>query len=595
MSTVESTNVRPLRLWPAVVIVILATLLRFGLPVVVPDWTAYGVLGGVAGGLAILIWWLFFSRAPWSERFLALGVMIVVALGTSRILHESIAGGAMGMLYPLLLLPTLSLTFVVWAVISRHLSTGPRRAALVASILIGCGSIALIRTGGFTGGFDNDFHLRWTPTPEERLVAAANDDPVSPPVVVPISLPAEVKPPEPVVASPAANEPAPNIVAEWPGFRGPQRDGIVRGVTIATDWTASPPVQLWRRPIGPGWSSFAVQGDLIYTQEQRGEDEVVACYKITTGEPVWRHRDAARFYESNGGAGPRGTPTLHSGRVYSFGATGIVNALDARNGAVVWSHNAGSDTGAPMPDWGFSSSPLVLRDIVIVATSGRLIAYDIATGKQRWIVRTKGGGYSSPHLATFGDVEQIVLLTGSGPAGISPADGMLLWEHAWQGDAAIIQPALTANGDLLVTNGMGGLGTRRLGVSRGAGGWSVEEKWTSNFLKPSFNDYVVHKNHAYGFDGSILASIDLDDGKRKWKGGRYGSGQLVLLPDQDLLLVLSEEGELALVKATPDQFTEVARFPAIEGKTWNHPVLVGDVLLVRNSEEMAAFRLPLAR
>jgi outer membrane protein assembly factor BamB len=408
-----------------------------------------------------------------------------------------------------------------------------------------------------------------------------------------------VKPEE----KPAGNEPvpaaaidaAPVTAAEWPGFRGPQRDGIVRGVTIDTDWSATPPVQLWRKAVGPGWSSFAVQGDLIYTQEQRGEDEVVACYKINTGEPVWRHRDAARFWESNGGAGPRGTPTLNSGRVYTMGATGIVNALDARNGAVVWTHNAASDTGARMPDWGFASSPLVLRDNVLVAASGAVIAYDISTGKQRWTARTKGGSYSSPHLATFGGVEQIVLITGSGANSISSADGGLLWEHAWPGGGAIIQPAFTADGDLLVTNmgsGMGGLGTRRLAVSRGAGGWSVEERWTSNGLKPYFNDFVVHKNHAYGFDGSILSSIDLADGKRKWKGGRYGNGQLVLLADQDLLLVLSEEGELALVKATPDQFTEVARFPALEGKTWNHPVLVGDVLLVRNSEEMAAFRLP---
>jgi outer membrane protein assembly factor BamB len=175
----------------------------------------------------------------------------------------------------------------------------------------------------------------------------------------------------------------------------------------------------------------------------------------------------------------------------------------------------------------------------------------------------------------------------------------VLWEHKWPGDG-IVQPGLTAEGDVLIgtATGMGegaGIGMRRVSVGRGGGGWTVQERWTTTGLKPYFNDFVVHEGHAYGFDGSILACVDLKDGERKWKGGRYGAGQLVLLPEQDLLLVLSEQGELALVKATPEQFTEVAaRIPAIEGKTWNHPVLAGDVLLARNAEEMAAFRLALA-
>jgi len=161
----------------------------------------------------------------------------------------------------------------------------------------------------------------------------------------------------------------------------------------------------------------------------------------------------------------------------------------------------------------------------------------------------------------------------------------------------ILQPALTSDGNLLMmalTAG-GGTGFRRIAVTHGTGGWTTEERWTSLALKPYFNDFVVHNGHAYGFDGGILACVDLKDGTRKWKGGRYGYGQLVLLPDQNLLLVLSEEGELALVGATTDKFTELARFPAIEGKTWNHPALVNNVLLVRNSQEMAAFRLSLAR
>jgi outer membrane protein assembly factor BamB len=366
-------------------------------------------------------------------------------------------------------------------------------------------------------------------------------------------------------------------------------------VQINTDWSAAPPVELWRRPIGPGWSSFAVAGDLAYTQEQRGDNEVVAAYKVSTGKPVWQHRDAVRFYESNAGPGPRATPTVHSGRVYTFGATGIVNALDGRNGTRVWSRNAATDTGVTVPDWGFASSPLVIDDLVVVAVSGQLIAYDIRSGDKRWLGPSGGAGYSSPHLVTIDGVSQILLLRGSRTISVAPADGKLLWEHRWEPGVGIVQPAVTADDDVLITvANASGLGMRRIAVSHGPAGWTVEERWTSRGLKPYFNDFVVHKGHAFGFDGSILACIDLADGTRKWKGGRYGHGQLVLLPYQDLLLVLSEDGELALVGATADKFTEHARFKAIEGKTWNHPVLVGDVLLVRNGEEMAAFRLALA-
>jgi outer membrane protein assembly factor BamB len=184
-------------------------------------------------------------------------------------------------------------------------------------------------------------------------------------------------------------------------------------------------------------------------------------------------------------------------------------------------------------------------------------------------------------------------MSGHGATSVAPADGTLLWEYPWPSVLPIVQPALTSDGDVLmsVAGAAEGIGMRRIAVAQGPGGWTIHERWSSVGLKPYFNDFVVHHGHAFGFDGSILACIDLQDGKRKWKGGRYGYGQLVLLPDQDLLLVLSEQGELALVRATPDQFTEVARFPAIEGKTWNHPVLAGDILLVRNGQEMAAFQL----
>ena len=576
---------KPFRLWPGVVAVVLQWLLWFAVPLVVPDAVMLAMLGGLALGLAILVWWLFFSRAPWVERVGAIVLMVVAVIATKRIVHQSIANAMMGMMLPIYSIPVLSLALVAWAVATRRLSSGLRRVAMVASILLACGVFMFIRTGGITGNAKSDLHWRWTQTPEERLLAQAGDEPITP-----ASASAARDTPE--KRAPGESE----IDSGWPGFRGPKRDGASRGIRIDTDWSRRPPVELWRRPIGPGWSSFAVRDDLVYTQEQRGDHELVSCYNKITGKPVWTHRDAARFWESNAGAGPRATPTLSGGRVYTFGATGILNSLDARNGSVVWSRNAASDTKTKVPGWGFASSPLVVGDVVIVAAGGALAAYDVVTGNPRWFGPTGGRGYSSPHLATIDGVVQVLLLNGEGAISVAPADGTLLWKHAWEGDS-IVQPAVAADGDVLIGSGSGlgsEVGVRRVAVSHGAAGWTAEERWTSIGLKPYFNDFVTHKDNAFGFDGNIIACIDLKNGERKWKGGRYGHGQLVLLPDQDLLLVISEEGELALVKATPDQFTELARFKAIEGKTWNHPVLVGDILLVRNDHEMVAFRLSLA-
>jgi outer membrane protein assembly factor BamB len=601
MSTNEPTPRKPLRLWPGVAVAALLVLIGYVVPLFNPAYAGYGMMGAALLGLIIILWWLLLSRARWYERLAAVPLMILGAYVVHNyVVHPSIAGGAQGYLTYILAIPTLSVALVAWAVASRRLPPAARGAAAIAAIVLGCLPWMIIRTGGISADGRSDFHFRWTPTPEEKLLALADEPKPLPPAPAPAPAPAETPKPEPAAPAAAKVEPAaapvPAKPAEWPGFRGPDRDSVIHGVQIATDWSQSPPVQAWRRPIGPGWSSFAVNGNLIYTQEQRGGDEVVSCYNLRTGEPVWRHRDATRFWESNGGAGPRGTPTLSGGRVYSIGATGVVNVLDATTGAVVWSRNAAKDVNAKIPFWGISSSPLVVDDVVIVAAGGKLAAYDTATGKPRWSGVGKGFSYSSPHLATIDGVRQVLFISGPGTTSVDPATGKILWQHAWEG-GAIVQPAVTDDGGVLVnTISMnGGLGMRRLAITRSGGAWTATERWTSNGLKPYFNDFVLHKGHAYGFDGNILSCIDLQDGTRKWKGGRYGMGQLVLLADQDLLLVLSEEGELALVKATPDQFTEVARVPALEGKTWNHPVVVRDVLLVRNDHEMVAFRLTLAR
>jgi outer membrane protein assembly factor BamB len=602
---------RPLRVWPGVVAVTFLFLARFGLKAVLGGFNGFatGMMWSLGTALVVVAWWLFFSRAPWLDRLAVPALMAAGLYGAWQLRH-----GSMGPLWLLAYaVPLLCLALVAAAVAGRRLADGPRRALIAGAVVAACAAWTLVRTDGISGDHVADFGWRWAKSPEERLLAQTATAPATPPATLP-SAPVPAASPAPGTPSPTRDaSPAPASVAAptappaapadapaavWPGFRGPGRDGVARGARIGTDWAASPPVELWRRAVGPGWSSFAVLGDRVYTQEQRGEDEVVACYRAATGAEVWIHRDPVRFFESNAGAGPRGTPTLSGGRVYSLGGTGLLNALDATTGAVVWSRDAASDVDGTVtmggaktkvPDWGFSSSPLVVDDVVVVAVAGQLVGYERATGRPRWRGPAGGTSYSSPQLATIGGVPQILHVSAKGATSVAPADGRTLWQHAWRG-FPIIQPAVTADGDVLLTVS-GDSGTRRLAVTHGPDGWTVTERWTSAALKPYFNDFVVHEGHAFGFDGRILACLDLADGARKWKGGRYGNGQLVLLPEQDLLLVLSEDGELALVRASPDQFTEVGRMPAIEGKTWNHPALVDDVLLVRNGAEMAAFRL----
>ena len=608
---------KPLRVWPGVTAAVLGVLVTLLLPVIAPGRGMLSILGVAGGALVILFWWLLFSRASWGERLSALGLIAIALIATRFVADESMTSfGAV--LFFVIGVPLLLFALLIWAVITRAFTAGRRRAWLLPVIALSSLLLATLRVDGATASRGLNFGWRWTPTAEERMLAAASEGSVD--LAPDRGAPTEATDADPSneVVEPAptslpasdSHEPAPPAaprhVPEWPGFRGSNRDGIVHGIRIATDWSTAPPVEMWRRPVGPGWSSFAIDGDRFYTQEQLGEEELVTCYSLDKGERIWTHRDPGRFWEAAGGAGPRATPTLHEGRVYTVGANGVINALDARDGSVVWSRNLAADAQKKVPDWGFAGSPLVVGDALIIAAAGKPVSYDLATGDLRWI-GPKGGGYSSAQLATIDGVEQIVILNGVGVVSVDPREGKELWKYDWPGDG-IVQPGVMADGSVLVggaNSGMGGgdPGVRRLAIKRapgewsperGTAGWTVEERWTSNGLKPFFNDFVLHEGHAYGFDGSPLAAVDLETGERKWKGGRYGNGQLILLADQDLLLVLSEKGELALVDASPGQYNERARFKAIEGKTWNHPAIARDVVLVRNAEEMAAFRVRLA-
>src|SRR5262245_12520385 len=335
------TSPNPLRVWPGIAAVALQWLARFGIKALIPGIKGYGrgMMVSFVFTIALIIWWTFFSRASRKERFGALGLFVVTLGATWLLRHDS-------MWLPWLLayaIPFLSLAFVIWAVATRRLPDRIRHATMIATIMIACGAWLFVRQNGINGDHQAEFGWRWSASSEERLLAETANEPAQPAAATtpattaatPTASPSPSASPE-ASKNPAAAAPVAETRAEWPGFRGPRRDGVVRGVRIDPDWSTKPPVQMWRRPIGPGWSSFAVRGDLLYTQEQRGDNEVVACYKASTGQPVWTHKDAARFFESNAGAGPRATPTLNNNRVYTFGATGILNALDANNGSVLW-------------------------------------------------------------------------------------------------------------------------------------------------------------------------------------------------------------------------------------------------------------------
>jgi len=561
---------KSLRIWPGVVIVIVQWLIRFIIPNFVQEdiVTQTGVFGGILGGFAIIIWWAFFSRASLMERWLAIVLIIVSMLLTSQFLDKSLETAMVGMMFVIYSIPVLSLAFVVWAVASRNFSTGLRRVTMVITILLSIGFWAFLRTNGMDANARHDFAWRWSKTAEEKLLTQDTDK-IQTMIADSVILTAE---------------------AEWPGFRGRNRDGIIHGVRINTDWTKSPPVEMWRKAIGPGCSSFASHGNLLFTQEQRGEDEMVTCYTLNKGKLIWSHSDKARFWDSHAGAGPRSTPTLAGGRVYTLGGTGILNVLNVANGSVIWSRNAATDAGVKVLQWGFTSSPLVVNNIVIVALSGKLAGYDIASGKPLWFGPDGGNSYSSPHLVTIDGVQQVILMSHSGALSVEPGSGKQLWKYDWEVEDRILQPAVLSGGELLIAGEYKSI--RRIKITHAQGIWSAKELWESDEMKLNFNDIVIHKGYAYGFDGPKIACADLKDGKCLWRGNPY-RGWLLLLADQDLLLLLSEKGELVLVEANPLGFKELARFPAIKGKTWNHPVLVGNILLVRNNLEVAAFRLAL--
>ena len=380
----------------------------------------------------------------------------------------------------------------------------------------------------------------------------------------------------------------------WSGFRGPVRDGHYRERPILTTWPAAlPPV--WKQLVGGGHASFAIANGRAFTIEQRGGEEVVAADDVRSGRELWAHGWTGAFREAMGGDGPRATPTWHDAVVYALGAEGELSALREADGNPMWRVNILQDAGASNLEWGMAASPLVVDDLVIVAPGGRsgrsVLAYDRRTGRQVWAAFDDKASYAAPQVATFHGVRQVLIFSSSRLASVRPEDGTLLWDFPWRGGGGaginVAQPIVL--GDRVFISTGYGVGSAMLQVERTGDHFSVRELWRSNRMKNQFTSSVHHDGFIYGLDEGILACIDVATGERRWKAGRYGDGQVVLASGH--LVIVSDSGELALVQATPAGHVEKARFPAIDGRTWNHPAIGAGLLLIRNSNEMAAFDL----
>jgi outer membrane protein assembly factor BamB len=395
-------------------------------------------------------------------------------------------------------------------------------------------------------------------------------------------------------AAPAVSTPATKASRNsWSEYRGTNRDGRYEDVKILTKWPSGGPRQLWKQPVGGGYASFVCADGLAFTIEQRRRQEVVAAYNVETGREVWTHGWDAEFRESAGGDGPRATPTWHEGRVYALGAQGDLRVLDAKTGKLIWSKNILSDARASNLQWGMSGSPLIVDDKVIVqpgGTSGKsVMAYNKNNGSIVWSSLNDSQAYVSPMLATIAGKRQIVVVTSSRMVGLEVDNGSMIWEQPWNTSNGIncSQPIQVGPNRLFISSGYG-KGAALVEITGSGSEFAARTVWQNTFLRNKFNSSVFYDGHIYGLnDPGVLTCLDIETGQRKWQGGRYGFGQLVLADGH--LIITTEEGEVVLARATPDQHTEIARFSALEGRTWNNPAIVSGKLLVRNATHMACY------
>jgi outer membrane protein assembly factor BamB len=563
---------RAARVWPAVLLVAAFWAVRLAMGTIEqPLFQRFmGML--FSTGLLLIVflaWWSLDRRGRKGERLSGAMAWLIAGIIVGVLTFKSI--GIMALL--LTAMPWVFTAWAAWIVIGRGLPMATRKRGLMVVLALAWGTFALFRGEGLDGQGNMMMAFRWSKTAEQKYLAQQHAG----------------------GKSMATTGPVEATAADWPGFRGAQRDGVVRGLSIATDWQASPPKLVWKVPVGPGWSSMCVVGGRVYTQEQRGELEAVVCRDVANGAEIWAHLDGARFEEAMAGPGPRATPTFAGGRIYALTARGLLLCVDAASGEKAWQRDVAAESGAPLPIWGFCASPLVNRGHVVVFAGGDpkgVLAYDAQSGAPVWTSSAGKVSYSSVQEGTVAGESQLLVWSDKGVVGIDPESGKVRWDlvvGAPTGMPRSLQPHPFAGGVLVASEGEAGAAL--VNVAQEGGVLRPTQKWSTTSYRPAFTDFVVKGDYLYGVDGGGMSCVDLRDGKRKWRKGRFGAGQVVLLDDQSLLLVQCENGEVALVAAKPDGLQELGRFEAIEGKTWNHPAVARGRLYVRNGGEMACFEL----
>lgn len=472
-------------------------------------------------------------------------------------------------------IPILAGTLIlIWFLLTKRFSGRTRLTGLAVVILLGLAWKAAVRVDGTVDGTGMpNLVWKWSVSQRPGLKSATAE-----------------------TSSSLSNDPRLSQVTDVPQFFGPARNGFVPAVQLDEDWKTNPPTELWRQSIGAGWSAFAVVSGRAYTQEQRGEEELVTCYELLTGKLLWAHADKTRFFQWQGGEGPRATPTIHEGLVHTYGATGLLNCLDASTGKSLWQRSVLSENRLANIEWGVSASPLIVDDEVIV-TGGNprgpvLFAYNRKTGAPIWKSGDDQANYSSPILATLAGKHLILCNNVRALTAYDPADGAIILDHAWGGEKfpKASQPVVISEDRVFISAGYG-MGCQLLEVkAKPDGKLSTTEIWSGMKMKTQFNSPALLKGHLYGLDDGRLACIDIATGDRLWKEGRFASGQSLLAGNR--IIVQNESGPVHLCAAKPDGFTELAKLNALSSKTWNHPVLAGRFLLVRNDREAVCYELP---